>query len=40
MPILPITSRKEEIDKGHFLHGQRKWECTIVMQNDHGTWID
>ena len=40
MPILPIASRKEEIDKGHFLHCQRKGECTIVMQNNHGTWID
>ena len=32
MPILPIALRKEEIDKGHFLCGQRKWECSIVMQ--------
>ena len=35
MPVLPIASRKEEIDKGHFLCGQRKWECSIVMQNNH-----
>ena len=40
MPILPVASRKEEIDKGHFLHCQRKWVCAIVMQYDHGTWID
>ena len=22
-----------------FLCGQGKWECSIVMQNNHGTWI-
>ena len=40
MPILPIASRNEEIVKGHFLHHQRKLECTIIMQDDNDTWID
>ena len=35
MPILPIASRKEEIDKGHFLHHQKNGSvllsCRMAM---------
>ena len=35
-----LHPENKKLIKVIFLCGQGKWECSIVMQNDHGTWID
>ena len=35
-----VHPENKKINSGHFLHGQGKWECSSVMQNNYGTWTD
>ena len=35
-----LVHPEKKTNPGHFLHGQRKWECSIVMQNNYGTGTD
>ena len=37
--IYILHPENKKFSTGHFLCGQGKWQCSIVMKNDHGTWI-